>query len=317
MQEIEFSPTVELVGGWAMYGCDSLKKVVFGESVMSIGENALDNLNGYAPDTVTIKNAKCVVNDGLGLLGMNTLGAVKKTVIYAPEDSYAHEFAAEKGYQFKALSVTTTTTTKPTTTTTTTTTKKPTTTTTTTTTKKPTTTTTTTTKPTTTKPTTTTTTTTTKPNTLQYGDVNCDGVVNVTDVTVLAAYLKGLKNDLLAQGLINADVCDPGDGVDEKDLEFLKGYVENKNSLPYYTIKIIKMGDVNSDDLIDARDASEVLTYYAKTSAGGKSTLANSSAADVNSDKVVDGRDASTILAYYAVASIGYDGTVNDFIKNS
>ena len=36
--------------------------------------------------------------------------------------------------------------------------------------------------------------------------------------------------------------------------------------------------------------------------------------ADVNKDNVVDGRDASTILAYYARISTGYPGTLEDFL---
>lgn len=117
---------------------------------------------------------------------------------------------------------TTTTTTKPTTTTTKPTTTKPTTTTTKPTTTKPTTTTT---KPTTTKPTTTTTkTTTTKPNTtktttteikkVHYGDANCDGKVTIADASAILQTLANKdKYSLSPQGIINADVCNRGDGV--------------------------------------------------------------------------------------------------------
>lgn len=118
------------------------------------------------------------------------------------------------------------TTTKPTTTKPTTTTTKPTTTKPTTTTTKPTTTKlkTTTTKPTTTKPTTTTKTTTTKPTTtktttteikkVHYGDANCDGKVTIADASAILQTLANKdKYSLSPQGIINADVCNRGDGV--------------------------------------------------------------------------------------------------------
>ena len=124
----------------------------------------------------------------------------------------------------KPVTTTTTTTTKPTTTTTKPTTTKPTTTTTKPTTTKPTTTTT---KPTTTKPTTTTTKTTTtkqtttKPPTttteikkVHYGDANCDGKVTIADASAILQTLANKdKYSLSPQGIINADVCNRGDGV--------------------------------------------------------------------------------------------------------
>jgi len=37
---------------------------------------------------------------------------------------------------------------------------------------------------------------------------------------------------------------------------------------------------------------------------------------DVNGDDIVDGRDATAILTYYAKTSTGYTGTLEDFIKS-
>ena len=37
---------------------------------------------------------------------------------------------------------------------------------------------------------------------------------------------------------------------------------------------------------------------------------------DVNGDDIVDGRDATVILTYYAKTSTGYTGTLEDFIKS-
>ena len=121
----------------------------------------------------------------------------------------------------------TTTTTKPVTTTTTkatTTTTKPVTTTTTkttTTTTKPVTTTTTKATTTTTKPVTTTTVTTTVTPPLKatlYGDANCDNIVNISDVVSIKCYLLNCeKYSLSAQGLINADVQNKGNGINLND----------------------------------------------------------------------------------------------------
>ena len=51
------------------------------------------------------------------------------------------------------------------------------------------------------------------------GDVNCDGKVNMADLSALSAYMLG-KAELTPQGLINADVS--GDGnVDARDLPLI------------------------------------------------------------------------------------------------
>jgi len=61
-------------------------------------------------------------------------------------------------------------------------------------------------------------------------------------------------------------------------------------------------GDVNNDGEVNAVDASEVLTYYAKTSTNTDSsfTEAQKKAADHNEDGEINAADASSILAYYA-----------------
>ena len=122
--------------------------------------------------------------------------------------------------QPETTTTTTTTTTKATTTTT-----KPVTTTTTkaatTTTKPVTTTTTKATTTTTTKPVTTTTVTTTVTPPLKatlYGDANCDNIVNISDVVSIKCYLLNCeKYSLSAQGLINADVQNKGNGINLND----------------------------------------------------------------------------------------------------
>lgn len=65
-------------------------------------------------------------------------------------------------------------------------------------------------------------------------------------------------------------------------------------------------GDVNGDDIIDARDASTVLAEYAYQSSGKPSILNGwqSKSGDYNKDGIVDARDASLILAEYARQSV-------------
>ncbi len=64
--------------------------------------------------------------------------------------------------------------------------------------------------------------------------------------------------------------------------------------------------DVNGDNQVDGRDATDVLTDYARISAGYSSAFSASQkiAADANKDNVVDGRDATIILTYYASSSV-------------
>ena len=78
------------------------------------------------------------------------------------------------------------------------------------------------------------------------------------------------------------------------------------------------VGDVTNDSIIDGRDATLILTHYAKSSTGQDSDLSDEqlSAADVNNDNILDGRDASLILAYYAYTSSGHSDTLDDFVAS-
>ena len=78
------------------------------------------------------------------------------------------------------------------------------------------------------------------------------------------------------------------------------------------------LGDVNGDNIIDGRDATDILTEYAKTSTGQKSKYSEEQkkAADVNNDVIIDGRDATNILTYYAKISVGEKMTLEQFVKS-
>lgn len=76
-------------------------------------------------------------------------------------------------------------------------------------------------------------------------------------------------------------------------------------------------GDVNNDGLVDANDASLILSAYSLISTGSDSGLNDdeSYAADVNSDNIIDSNDASAVLAYYSYAATGGELSLEDYIK--
>ena len=94
--------------------------------------------------------------------------------------------------------------------------------------------------------------------------------------------------------------------------EAIDGKVRFLGSDNRYTGAVMKLGDVNSDGLIDAVDASMVLAEYAKlsTKATGSFTTIKQITADVNRNGIIDAVDASNILAYYAYISTEKDAPV-------
>jgi len=78
------------------------------------------------------------------------------------------------------------------------------------------------------------------------------------------------------------------------------------------------LGDVNDDKIIDGKDATAILTEYAKTSTGAEPSfsLSQQIAADVNSDNAIDGRDATAVLSFYAYISTGKTTSLAEFVAN-
>jgi len=99
-------------------------------------------------------------------------------------------------------------------------------------------------------------------------------------------------------------------------------YFNNKNKLFLPQTKSITiqvgempaMGDVNGDNVVNASDASDVLSSYANFSSGKGHTLEGFKfqAADVNYDGYVDASDASRILEYYANISSGKEDSLEN-----
>ncbi len=72
-----------------------------------------------------------------------------------------------------------------------------------------------------------------------------------------------------------------------------------------FNISYYKKGDLNSDDMIDASDASNVLSVYALVSTGVNINLSDEQLdiVDVNHDGIIDAKDSSVVLEYYSYVS--------------
>ncbi len=94
--------------------------------------------------------------------------------------------------------------------------------------------------------------------------------------------------------------------ADEKKIRFVP--IE-KEALP--------LGDVDGDTLINAVDASIILTEAANISTGGDSKLTaeQRSRSDVNADGAYNAMDAALILQYAAYAAAGGTDTFEEFLK--
>lgn len=79
----------------------------------------------------------------------------------------------------------------------------------------------------------------------------------------------------------------------------------------------LSKGDVTGDSIIDGRDASSILTYYAQMSTEqiGSFNEYQIQAADVNGDDIIDARDASLVLTFYAYTSTGHSMTLDEYIS--
>lgn len=92
---------------------------------------------------------------------------------------------------------------------------------------------------------------------LLYGDVNCDGMVNEEDETYLLRHLANWPGyELTEQGWINADVDNDGK-VNNRDGMILARHLANwpgYEKLPFEPILSVLYGDVNCDRIVDKAD---------------------------------------------------------------
>lgn len=77
----------------------------------------------------------------------------------------------------------------------------------------------------------------------------------------------------------------------------------------------VLIGDINGDNIVDANDASELLSLYAQISTGGSVSEETKAVGDVNRDGLLDSADASLILEYYALASTSEGLSAAEFFK--
>lgn len=110
----------------------------------------------------------------------------------------------------------------------------------------------------------------------------------------------------------------------ELDMSLIRNYVSSSVAAnPDFIIPSDIVGNVNGDDVVDANDASVILSLYAMSSTGKVSDLSAKqlSTADVNEDGIVDSGDASAILGYYAYLSTIKETTlplsIKEYIKLS
>ncbi len=135
---------------------------------------------------------------------------------------------------------------------------------------------------------------------LLYGDVNCDGMVNEEDETYLLRHLANWPGyELTEQGWINADVDNDGK-VNNRDGMILARHLANwpgYEKLPFEPILSVLYGDVNCDKIVDKADVE----YLQKSLLGMEGyPLAPQGRvnADVNEDKKIDDADALIILRH-------------------
>ncbi|EWM52407.1 dockerin type I domain-containing protein [Ruminococcus flavefaciens] len=102
---------------------------------------------------------------------------------------------------------------------------------------------------------------------LLYGDVNCDGVVDMEDDVLLQSYIDGDNVRISAQGKINADVFNPRTEadihnpysyLDENDVINIREYISGNTVLP---VETKKPGDVNCDGTVDTKDSALLRAY--------------------------------------------------------
>lgn len=85
-----------------------------------------------------------------------------------------------------------------------------------------------------------------------------------------------------------------------------------------YAEENLSKGDINGDGLVDAVDASLILTEYATLSTNGASTFSNLQKvmADINKDGFTDACDSSLILAFYSYLSTnGTETDIENWLK--
>lgn len=293
------------LGRGAFEGCTKLTEVDVPDNIQRIGFRAFANCSSLRVIRIHNPNCDIVASDGSTISNSSSYGTNSYSgVIVGAESSTAKKFASDFGYSFATFGnepAQTTTTTTTTTTTSTTTTTTTTTTTATTTTSAP-------------------VTTTTSPefNTSFFLEKKIIAVGEATGY-----YTDGWPLD-------HIEIADTKIAVLENGQ--IKGLSEGTTDVTFYASKggsntckltVTKteypLGDVDGNGMVNAVDASYVLSEYADTSTSHSSGFSGpqKKAADVDINGAINATDASYILSYYVYTSTGTDAKVplNDYIK--
>lgn len=139
----------------------------------------------------------------------------------------------------------------------------------------------------------------------KYGDLNQDGRINGIDGTLFAKYC-GEHGIELVQ-LPDYYFLPYDESMKDSDKFSLA------NAFAMKTPETFMQCDFNRDGIIDAKDATIVLSYYSKDATGniGNGDIYSGDdygayiLGDFDENKVVDGRDASALLLRYARSSAG------------
>lgn len=151
------------------------------------------------------------------------------------------------------------------------------------------------------------------------GDMNLDGVIDETDLTLLGEYLVR-KAVLTADEVTLGDVN--GDGkTDPNDLAIMKAYV-NQDGTDYantgkYGINtmptdVLLVGDVNFDGVIDQSDADLISQFNVEMT---ELTDEQKKAGDIDLDGHLSSKDMAEINKYIAIVSSGkvYTGNIGKY----
>lgn len=154
------------------------------------------------------------------------------------------------------------------------------------------------------------------------GKTNIDGIaVTITKITQLPEKLENGEFSTDEEVTNITDACTAVPAVIDK--AFINGNTATVSIIPPNANRAILsfkisyfegLGDVNSDELIDATDSSDVLQYYAMFSTGKDPGLSDHefSVCDIDRNDIIDSADASKILEYYAVNSTSDNGMTWD-----
>ena len=118
----------------------------------------------------------------------------------------------------------------------------------------------------------------------EYGDYNCDGVVDIFDVSEMQNLINQVEdfrirkadnpnavritNYVTAQGLRNADVYNPGTGITQEDVDAITAHINGDTLFPVIEKDYVRYtpvtGDFNCNNQFDIGDAIQLWEYIAK-----------------------------------------------------